>query len=95
MRTELQRKLEGDVKEFQENLQRDEDSAYFRQLEADRLRGKFQLATRKAFYQKRLSFHVYKRRQSQNYIFIHTKRRKINRLLTGETGKYGAIEENR
>ena len=50
MRRELRHKLERDVKEFQENLQRDEDSAYFRQLEADRLRGKFQLATRSAFY---------------------------------------------
>lgn len=50
MRKELRHKLERDVKEFQDNLQRDEDSAYFRQLEADRLRGKFQLATRSAFY---------------------------------------------
>lgn len=50
MRRELRRKLEHDVQEFQENLQRDEDSAYFRQLEADRLKGKFQLATRNAFY---------------------------------------------
>ncbi|XP_068672596.1 centrosomal protein of 95 kDa-like isoform X1 [Montipora foliosa] len=50
MRKELRCKLERDVKEFQETLQRDEDSAYFRQLEADRLRGKFQLATRSAFY---------------------------------------------
>nr|XP_058972324.1 uncharacterized protein LOC131798640 isoform X2 [Pocillopora verrucosa] len=50
MRRELRRKFEHDVQEFQENLQRDEDSAYFRQLEADRLRGKFQLATRNAFY---------------------------------------------
>ena len=52
MRRELRRKFEHDVQEFQENLQRDEDSAYFRQLEADRLRGKFQLATRNAFYWK-------------------------------------------
>ena len=50
MRKELRQKLESDVREFQENLQRDEDSAYFRQLEADRLRGQFQLATRSAFY---------------------------------------------
>ena len=50
MRKELRHKLERDVKEFQDNLQRDEDSVYFRQLEADRLRGKFQLATRSAFY---------------------------------------------
>lgn len=50
MRKELRCKLERDVKEFQETLQRDEDSAYFRELEADRLRGKFQLATRSAFY---------------------------------------------
>ena len=50
MRRELRRKFEHDVQEFQENLQRDEDSAYFRQLEADRLRGKFQLATSNAFY---------------------------------------------
>lgn len=50
MRGDLRKKLERDVREFQENLQRDEDSAYFRQLEADRLRTKFQLATRSAFY---------------------------------------------
>ena len=49
MRRELRQKLEHDVKEFQENLQRDEDSAYFRQLEADRMRREFQLATRNAF----------------------------------------------
>jgi len=50
MRGDLRKKLERDVREFQENLQRDEDSAYFRQLEADRLRTKFQLATRSAFH---------------------------------------------
>jgi len=50
MRGDLRKKLERDVREFQENLQRDEDSAYFRQLETDRLRTKFQLATRNAFY---------------------------------------------
>lgn len=50
MRGDLRKKLERDVREFRENLQRDEDSAYFRQLEADRLRTKFQLATRSAFY---------------------------------------------
>lgn len=50
MRRELRCKLEREVKEFQDNLQRDEDSAYFRQLEADRLRGKFQLASQSALY---------------------------------------------
>ena len=50
MRRELRCKLEREVKEFQDNLQRDEDSAYFRQLEADKLRGKFQLASQSALY---------------------------------------------
>lgn len=53
MRKELRCKLEREVKEFQDNLQRDEDSAYFRQLEADRLRGKFQMSTQSALYWKK------------------------------------------
>lgn len=42
--------MENEIKDFQENLNRDEDSAYFRQLEADRLRREFQLATNKTFF---------------------------------------------
>ncbi|XP_032221052.2 centrosomal protein of 95 kDa isoform X2 [Nematostella vectensis] len=44
MRRELRQKMEKEVQDFQANLTRDEDSAYFRQLEADRLRREFQLA---------------------------------------------------
>ena len=50
MRRELRQKMEKGIQEFQENLTREEDSAYFRQLEADRLRREFQLATYKTCF---------------------------------------------
>ncbi len=38
MKTEMRRKMEQDVEAFQEQLYRDDDDEYWRQLEADRLR---------------------------------------------------------
>ena len=48
MRREMRQKMEKEIRDLQETLTRDEDSAYFRQLEADRLRREFQLAMYKS-----------------------------------------------
>ncbi|XP_078612173.1 centrosomal protein of 95 kDa-like [Branchiostoma floridae x Branchiostoma japonicum] len=50
MRRELRQKMEQEIKGLQEQLTRDEDDAYFRQLEADRLRRQLNFAR----YQTRL-----------------------------------------
>ncbi|XP_078691780.1 centrosomal protein of 95 kDa-like [Branchiostoma floridae x Branchiostoma belcheri] len=50
MRRELRQKMEEEIKGLQEQLTRDEDDAYFRQLEADRLRRQLNFAR----YQTRL-----------------------------------------
>ena len=47
MRKGIRQRMENDIKELQEELVRDEDSAYFRQLDADNLRKELQLATYK------------------------------------------------
>ena len=44
MKRELRRKMEKDVRDFQEQLYRDEDSEYFRQIEADRMERELQMA---------------------------------------------------
>ena len=43
----IRQRMEKDLKDLQEQLVRDEDSAYFRQLDADALRKELQLATYK------------------------------------------------
>ena len=47
MRKGIRQRMENDIKDLQEELVRDEDSAYFRQLDADNLRKELQLATYK------------------------------------------------
>ncbi|XP_071965178.1 uncharacterized protein [Antedon mediterranea] len=47
MKRELRRKMETEIKEFQENLYNDEDREYFRQVEADRMKRELQLAAYK------------------------------------------------
>lgn len=47
MRKGIRQRMEKDIKELQEQLVRDEDSAYFRQLDADTLRKELQMATYK------------------------------------------------
>ncbi|XP_070579944.1 centrosomal protein of 95 kDa-like isoform X2 [Ptychodera flava] len=51
MKKELRQKMEQEIKDLQENMHRDEDSAYFRQLEADRLRKELQIASYKTDFE--------------------------------------------
>ena len=44
MKKELRQKMEHEIQNVQEQLYRDEDEEYFRQLDADRLRHQLQLA---------------------------------------------------
>ncbi len=44
MKTELRRKMEKEIREFQDQLYRDEDDAYFRELDAERLRHQLNMA---------------------------------------------------
>jgi len=37
MKMELRKKMEKDIKDFQEQLRRDEDDYYFRQLDAEKV----------------------------------------------------------
>lgn len=48
MRSEIRKRMEKDVREIQEQLTNDDDSDYFRKLDADNLKREFQLATYKA-----------------------------------------------
>ncbi|XP_006816335.1 centrosomal protein of 95 kDa-like [Saccoglossus kowalevskii] len=50
MKKELRHKMEKEITDLQENMNRDEDAAYFRQLEADRMRQDLQFATYKTAY---------------------------------------------
>ena len=47
MRTGIRERMNRDIQNLQEELARDEDTAYFRQLDADTLKKEFQLATYK------------------------------------------------
>ncbi|XP_077980489.1 centrosomal protein of 95 kDa-like [Glandiceps talaboti] len=47
MKKELRQKMEKEIQDLQENMHREEDTAYFRQLEADRMRRELHLATYK------------------------------------------------
>ncbi|XP_033100569.1 centrosomal protein of 95 kDa-like [Anneissia japonica] len=47
MKRELRRKMENEIREFQENLYNDEDREYFRQIEADRMKRELQIAAYK------------------------------------------------
>lgn len=44
MKRELRKKMEKEIQEFQEQMYRDEDDAYFRQLDADRLKHELEMA---------------------------------------------------
>ena len=44
MKKELRKKMETEIKHLQEQLVRDDDDAYFRQLDADRVVHDLQLA---------------------------------------------------
>lgn len=44
MQTELRRKMEGEIRNLQEQIFRDEDDVYFRELDAERLRQQLHLA---------------------------------------------------
>lgn len=44
MRRELRNRMEKEIQDLQEAMIRDEDDAYFRQLDADRLRHRLQTA---------------------------------------------------
>ncbi len=44
MKNEMRRKMETEIRQFQDELYRDEDEEYFRQLEADRLRQQLHVA---------------------------------------------------
>ncbi|CAH1795667.1 unnamed protein product [Owenia fusiformis] len=44
MKRELRRKMEADIHDFQDQMQRDDDEAYFRQLDADRIRNELYAA---------------------------------------------------
>jgi len=48
MRTNMRQRMETDLRDIQEQLNTDEDSCFFRQLDADVLKKEFQLATYKA-----------------------------------------------
>lgn len=43
----MRRKMEDEIRGFQEQLYRDEDTAYFRQLEADRMKARLRSAAYK------------------------------------------------
>ncbi|XP_022092702.1 centrosomal protein of 95 kDa-like isoform X2 [Acanthaster planci] len=47
MKRDMRRKMEQEVRVFQEQMYRDEDTEYFRQLEADRMRRELQMASYK------------------------------------------------
>ncbi|XP_071814206.1 uncharacterized protein [Apostichopus japonicus] len=47
MRRAMRRKMEDEIRGFQEQLYRDEDTAYFRQLEADRMKARLRSAAYK------------------------------------------------
>ena len=47
MRKGIRQRMENDIKCLQDELVKDEDSAYFRQLDAEHLRKELQLATYK------------------------------------------------
>lgn len=47
MRRAMRRKMEDEIREFQDRLCHDEDAAYFRQLEADRMRDRLRTAAYK------------------------------------------------
>ena len=44
MKNELRRKMEREIEQYQEELYRDEDDAYFRQLDANMIKQQLQLA---------------------------------------------------
>ncbi len=44
MKRELRHKMESEIENFQEQLYRDEDDEYFRQIDADRLKHQLQMA---------------------------------------------------
>ena len=48
MKSEMRKKMEHEIELFQEQLYRDEDDEYFRQIEADRLRHQLQVARQAA-----------------------------------------------
>lgn len=48
MKSEMRKKMEHEIEMFQEQLYRDEDDEYFRQIEADRLRHQLQVARQAA-----------------------------------------------
>ncbi|XP_033630003.1 centrosomal protein of 95 kDa-like isoform X1 [Asterias rubens] len=47
MKRDMRRKMEQEIRDVQEQMYQDEDTEYFRQLEADRLRGDLQVASYK------------------------------------------------
>ena len=48
IKADVRRKMEKEIREYQEQLYRDEDAEYFRQLEADRMKHELQMAKYKA-----------------------------------------------
>ena len=44
MKRELRAKMEKEIREIQQRIARDEDDEYFRQVDADRLKQRLQLA---------------------------------------------------
>ena len=48
MKNEMRKKMEREIEMFQEQLYRDEDDEYFRQIEADRLRHQLQVSRQAA-----------------------------------------------
>ena len=44
MKRELRQKMESEIQNVQDQLYRDEDDEYFRQIDADRLRYQLQMA---------------------------------------------------
>ena len=48
MKSEMRKKMEREIGMFQEQLYRDEDDEYFRQIEADRLRHQLQVSRQAA-----------------------------------------------
>ena len=44
MKKELRQKMELEIKDFQEQLYRDEDDAHFRQLDAERIKQQLYMA---------------------------------------------------